>query len=237
MCEALSEALRWRRELGSLGLIAEIKRRRFGGVDLLRGRAPAEIGRAYREAGAAALSVVTSAVFGGSLRLLAEVSAADLGLPILRKDLIRDERDIAASKRAGASAVLLVVSLLGLERIPDLVQAARAQSIEPFVEVATRAEIDALRPLYDGLIATNNSDIRTNEVEGEGVSRSIGLIQRQDPRVWVSASRIAGPEDVAALAAAGFDGALVGTHLLLAEDAYQATCRMVAAARSEGTCA
>jgi indole-3-glycerol phosphate synthase len=232
MCEALSTAIRGQRRLGRLAVIAELKRRRFEGVDLLRGRSAAAIAETYRSAGATALSVVTSAWFGGSLRLLAEVAAANTGLPILRKDLIRTERDVAASRRAGASAVLFVLPLLGLERLAALLQAARAESIEPFVEVSCREEIEQVRAIYPGTIAINNSDIKTNETQGAGIDRSLELIDRSDPRIWISASRIAGPADVGRLATAGFDGILIGTHLLLAADLSQACAEIVTAARS-----
>ena len=225
----MSRALQGQKERGRLGLIAEIKRRRFGGSDLFRGRSAAEIAFVYHSAGATALSVVTHALFGGSMRLLAEVSAAGLGLPILRKDLIRTERDVQASKRAGASAVLLVAGLLEIERLAGLLQVARGEGVEPFVEVASRQEMDEVRERYDGLVAINNSDVKTNETEGQGISRSLDLIDRRDTRVWVSASRIGGPNDVRALAAAGFDGILIGTYLLLADDLRVATERIVAA--------
>jgi indole-3-glycerol phosphate synthase len=232
MCDALSHAIREQRKQGGLGVIAELKRHRPGKGDLFRGRSPTEIASVYRSAGVTALSVVTSPWFGGSMRILEEVVAADLGLPILRKDLIQTEKAVEASKRAGASAVLLVLPLLGRERVVAMLHAAREASLEPFVEVASRQEINELRAIYEGIIAINNADIQTSEIEGEDIARSVALIERKDPRLWVSASRIGGPEEVHALAAAGFDGILVGTHLLLADDLLAATTRMVAAARA-----
>lgn len=233
MCHALSHAIREQRKHGGLAVIAELKRRPPNRGDLFRGRSPTEIASVYRSAGVTALSVVTSPWFGGSLRLLEEVAAANLGLPILRKDLIRTEKAIEASKRCGASAVLLVLPLLGRERLVAMLHAAREALVEPFVEVACRREIDELREIYDGIIAINNADIQTGEIEGEGIARSVALIERKDPRLWVSASRISGPEDVGTLAAAGFDGILIGTHLLLADDLRGETMRMVAVAQGE----
>jgi indole-3-glycerol phosphate synthase len=229
MCESLSQAIRAQQRQGKLGVIAELKRRRPGGPDLLRGRDCAEIASVYQSAGATALSVVTSPWFGGSIAMLEEVSAANLGLPVLRKDLIQTEQAVRESKRAGASAVLLVLPLLGLERLAAMREAARGEGLEAFVEVATRDEIEAIRSMHDGVIAINNADIRTNEQEGEDVGRSIALIDRSDPRLWVSASRISGPEDVRKLAHAGFDAILIGTRLLLADDLASETGRIVAA--------
>ena len=117
-----------------------------------------------------------------------------------------------------------------MPRLVDLLQAAQDRSVEPFVEVANRREIDEVRDVHDGIIAINNANLETLEREGDGISRSIALIERKDPRLWVSASRIGGPQDVRALVAAGFDGILIGTHLLLAEDLRVETGRIVAAA-------
>ena len=155
--------------------------------------AQAEIAAVYRSCRAhTALSVVTSPWFGGNLRMLDEVAAADLGLPILRKDLISTERAVEASKRAGASAILLVLPLLGRDRLRAMLEVARELDVEPFVEVATREEIFELREVYPGVVAINNADIKTNEVEGDDISRSTSLIDRQDARLWARASRIHG---------------------------------------------
>ena len=232
MHAALSHAVRARNERGELAVIAELKRRRAEGTDLFRGRSAAEI------AGAVSLGR-RRGVFGRHqrvvwrqhARMLGEVAAADLGLPILRKDLIRSDRDIEASRRAGASAVLIVFSLVELPQLVDLLQAARERAIEPFVEVAHRREIEALREIHDGIIAINNANIATLERDGDDISRSVALIERNDRRLWVSASRISGAPEVRALVAAGFDGILLGTHLLRAHDLCAETRRIVGAAK------
>lgn len=235
MGNALSRAIRQQKQQGNLAIIAEVKQRRYGGESLLRGRSAAQIARTYQKAGATAISVVTSSWYGGSLRLLEEVASADLALPILRKDLIRNEKAIVESHNAGATAVLLALPLLGLKRLVDLVEIARARLIEPFVEVSNEKEIADLREAYPGVIAINNSDIKTNETEGAGIERSIELIDRREDRLWVSASRVESPEQVRCLARAGFDGILIGTRLLSADDLGNATRRIVEAGQSVAT--
>jgi len=235
MGDALSQAIRQQKQRGSLAIIAEIKQRRYHGESLLRGRSAAEIARTYQKVGATAISVVTSSWYGGSMGLLEEVASAGLSLPILRKDLIRNEKAIVETHNAGATAVLLALPLLGLKRLVDLVEIARARSIEPFVEVSNEQEIAALRESYTGVIAINNSDIKTNETEGQGIERSTELIDRREDRLWVSASRVEGPEDVRRLSQAGFDGILIGTSLLQADDLETATRRVVEAGQSAAT--
>ena len=266
MCDTLSTAIRREGKQRHLAVIAEVKQQRYRGTDLLRGRPAAEIARVYRDAGATALSVVTSPWFGGTMQLLESVASADCSLPILRKDLIRNEKGIRETRNAGATAVLLALPLLGLKRLVDLVDTARAHSLEPFIEVSSAEEVAQLLDTYDGIIAINNSDIKTNETSGEGIERSIALFtaaQQRPPspatapaesqasaghpgpsgtrqpnlavrakRLWISASRISGVEDVRRLAQAGLDGILIGTHLLESQDLNEATCGIVAAARS-----
>ncbi|NOY30684.1 MAG: indole-3-glycerol-phosphate synthase [Planctomycetes bacterium] len=235
MSDALSRAIRLQRQRGNLAIIAEVKQRRYGGESLLRGRSAAEIARTYQEAGATAISVVTSSWYGGSMGLLEEVASAGVSLPILRKDLIRNEKAIIETHNAGATAVLLALPLLGLKRLVDLVEIARARSIEPFVEVSNEKEIAELRESYTGVIAINNSDIKTNETEGAGIERSTELIDRQEDRLWVSASRVESPEEVQHLSRAGFDGILIGTSLLSADNLARATRRIVEAAQPAAT--
>ena len=144
MSDALSAAIRRQIRDGGLAVIAELKQRRYEGVELLGRRSARKIASSYQAAGAAAISVVTSRLFGGSMRLLEEAASADTGLPLLRKDLICCDRDVRESKQAGASAVLLVLSLMDLSRIVDLAQSVREQNMEPFVEVSTPDEIEQL---------------------------------------------------------------------------------------------
>lgn len=67
---------------------------------------------ALQQAGAPALSVVTEAKqFGGSLELLRQVVQA-VNIPVLRKDFICTEAEIAQSKACGAAAVLLMYACL-----------------------------------------------------------------------------------------------------------------------------
>ena len=63
--------------------------------------------------GAAAISVLTEpSRFDGSLEHLEEVVAAVPGTPVMRKDFLVDPVQILEARRAGASGVLLITTLL-----------------------------------------------------------------------------------------------------------------------------
>ena len=73
-----------------------------------------EIAREYERAGAAAISVLTETdYFLGSPQYLKEI-AAEVKIPVLRKDFTVDEYQIYEAKILGAKAVLLIVALLQL---------------------------------------------------------------------------------------------------------------------------
>jgi indole-3-glycerol phosphate synthase len=200
-------------------VIAEIKPRTGDGDDLLRGRAPADLARAYAEAGAACLSVVTGRWFGGSLELLGTV-AARTGLPVLRKDFLTRPGQLEESAAAGASAVLLTAQLLPAGTLRRLVEHALRLGLTPFVEVTGEAEILDVPHPADCVIAVNNKDIRVRERTPADLGRSVRLLPTllaTGTPCPVSASGIDTPAHGAGLLAAGYAGLLVGTALLRAD--------------------
>jgi indole-3-glycerol phosphate synthase len=197
-------------------LIAELKRRSADGEDLFDGRSPADIVALYEELGAPCLSVVTGSWFGGDDNLLREVAALT-DKPLLKKDFITSERQIAAARRLGASAVLLTAELLPGELTARLAAAALRHGLTPFVEVANEAQLARLGDAAGCVVAVTNKDIRRRERGDAQIERSLSLLPavlRSGAECAVSASGIAGPEIAARLLDAGYDALLVGTALL-----------------------
>jgi indole-3-glycerol phosphate synthase len=199
-------------------VIAEIKPRTGDGDDLLGGRGPAEIAGTYLEAGAACLSVVTGRWFGGRLDLLRTVTA-QTGLPVLQKDFITRESQVATAAELGAAAVLLTARLLAAASLRLLVERSLLLGITPFVEVTCEAEIAAVPHPQDCVIAVNNKDIQDRERAAADLGRSTRLLPAvlaSGTACPVSASGIDTPEQAAELLTAGYAGLLVGTTLLRA---------------------
>ena len=97
---------------GATNVIAEIKHRSPSRGVIRAEFDPAAIAESYAGAGAAALSVLTEEdFFGGSLEHLRAVRKV-VALPLLRKDFIFDEWQLAESASAGADAVPLIVAVL-----------------------------------------------------------------------------------------------------------------------------
>jgi indole-3-glycerol phosphate synthase len=201
--------------------IMEIKRRSADGEDLLAGRPVHEVVDTYHRLGAPCLSVVTGPWFGGNDGLLREVAALT-DRPILKKDFIATDRQIANAKAMGAAAVLLTADLLPSGLTARLASGCLRHSVTPFVEVTTAAQVEALGDARGCVVAVNNKDIRQRERGEAQIERSLSLlpaIRRSGADLAVSASGIADPDVATRLLGAGFDALLIGTGLLTAGDA------------------
>jgi indole-3-glycerol phosphate synthase len=200
-------------------VIMELKPRSADGLDLFRGRTPAELVARYEAAGAPCLSVVTGRWFGGTPELL-RVVAARTRLPVLQKDFFTNAPQIHEAHRLGASAVLLTAALLPRVALARLIDTCLSIGLTPFVEVTSEAEIDAVPRARSCVIAVNNKDIVQRERGAPDIDRSLELLpalRRSGTPCPVSASGIGRPETAARLLDAGFAGLLIGTGLLLGE--------------------
>ena len=84
-----------------------------------------EIAKAYEEAGASAISVLTEPdFFQGENRFLTEIKQA-VSLPVIRKDFIIDAYQIYEAKVIGADAVLLIATILTEEELDAFQRLAR----------------------------------------------------------------------------------------------------------------
>jgi indole-3-glycerol phosphate synthase len=122
---------------------------------------------------------------------------------------------------AGASALLLTVSLLEDPLLSELHAEARANGLETLVETHDRDEIDRVVSLglEPDVLGINNRDILVLETDDGDVSQTEGLASLAPPGWLVlSESAIQGPVDASRARDAGADAVLVGTAILQAED-------------------
>jgi indole-3-glycerol phosphate synthase len=199
-------------------VIMEVKLRNADGTSLVGTRSLAGIVADYEAAGAPCLSVVTGRWFGGTPDLLREVARLT-DLPVLQKDFITKDNQLADARELGASAVLLTAQLLPESVLRHLIESCLRLGLTPFVEVVSKAEADAVVRGEDCVVAVNNKDIRQRERDPADISRSTSLLPavlRSGTRCPVSASGIDHPATAARLVNAGFAGLLIGTGLLRA---------------------
>lgn len=204
---------------GHIPVIAEIKPSSPAEGNLLGDRDPDVLAKAYAKGGAACISVVTGRWFGGNIHLLENI-ARHTSLPILRKDLIVNQEQIRQSKDLGATAVLLTRKILQPSHLSKMIEACISLDITPFIEVATQAELDTLPSDNRIIVGIANRDIAQKEMDIDSGLQSLSLINKLSARVGavISASGISSPGEANQLFQAGFDGLLIGTALLLAEN-------------------
>jgi indole-3-glycerol phosphate synthase len=214
-----SRALWDQYRFGKMPVIPDIKIRSPREGDLLRGRDPAEIVEILVAAGTPVVSVVTEpSYFGGSPDLLRRIVQA-ASLPVLRKDFIQKREQLQESADLGASAVLLIASMLEQEQLFRLVEAALALGLEPLVETHDQAEINFANGLNLTMMGINNRNIVELEMDNGSVSTTEKLAGLIGPGVLVvSESSISSPSDVQRALAAGAHAVLTGTAILQARD-------------------
>lgn len=211
-------------------MIPDIKCRSPKEGDLLQGRDPVVAAAVLAKAGAPVLSVVTESVhFGGSLRLLEDV-VRETGLPVLRKDFIKEKADLYQTKEAGASAILLICSMLEEDTLKEFYQEALQIGLEPLVEAHNGVELLMAERLGARLIGINNRNILALEKDGGTVASTQQLSAHKPPGSFlISESGILNEGDVQLARLAGADAVLVGTALWQAPDmaaAYQSFSRL-----------
>lgn len=198
----------------TLSVIAEFKRR-SPSAGVIRDDDPGARARAYRDAGASAVSVLTDPdAFGGSLEDL-QVAARASSLPILMKDFVVDPAQIRAGWAAGASAVLLIVRCLDETRLHRLYEETRSLGLDALVEVHDAAELDRALALREAIVGINNRDLDTLETDRR---RAAALLPRIPPgRIAVAESGYLEPAHLAELRGTA-DAVLIGTALMRAPD-------------------
>ena len=212
-------ALRRKAETGP-AVIAEIKKA-SPSKGLIRAEFDVEwIARRYRNAGAAALSVLTDEPwFQGSLRNL-ELASAASPLPCLRKDFMIDEYQVVEARAHRADAILLIAAALADSEMKHLAEVAAGFSLDVLVEVHTREELErVLQTLGTELasaIGVNNRDLKTFEVRLETSLNLVEQIPAQTVRV--TESGISTAADIARLRDAGYNAFLIGESLMRQPD-------------------
>jgi indole-3-glycerol phosphate synthase len=223
---SLSAALR---RSGEVALMAECKRRSPGAGEIRPGLDPAELVRGYRDEGAAALSVLTDRPFFGGGPEDVRAARESVELPILRKDFTLDTLQAVEARAMGADAVLLIVRILGDDRLRELLDVAAGLGMDALVETHDADEVRRALDAGAGIVGINNRDLATFETE---LSTTLGLLDEVgDDVVVVSESGIRTREDVARLGAAGVDAVLVGETLLRAEDPGAAAAHLAGVPR------
>jgi indole-3-glycerol phosphate synthase len=206
-----------------LNLIAEIKKA-LPGIGLIRADFDAvDIARAYADAGADALSIVTDErYYQGHLDHIHAVRDA-VKLPVLRRDFIIDAYQVYESRAAGADAILLIAEVLETGHLIDLQILATELNMTCVIEVHDMENLIRVRDAVIGFphrsysqLAINNRDLRSGKTDLGTTLRMAELVEDRD--VLISEGGIRTRDDVRKLASADVRAAMVGEALLRSDD-------------------
>ncbi len=199
-----------------LRLIAEIKKASPSKGLLRADFDPLAIAACYVAAGAHAISVLTDRrYFQGSLDDLYRVAQYS-SVPLLRKDFIVDPYQVYEAVVAGASSALLIVGILDDAELADLIALERSLGLEPQVEVHDATEVERALKAGALIVAINNRDLKTFDVDLATTERLRPLIPAD--RIVVSESGIRTAADVARLRAANVQAIHIGESLMVSGD-------------------
>lgn len=175
-----------------------------------------KIAREYEAAGADCISVLTEPRwFLGSDRYLEEIVSM-VKIPCIRKDFTVDEYMIYEAKVLGASAVLLICSILSKEQIREYIQICDMLGLSALVEAHDEREVQMAVDAKSRIIGVNNRNLKDFSVDTDNSRR----LREQIPTeiLFVSESGVQSAKDVKKLREIGADAVLIGETLMRAAD-------------------
>lgn len=207
---------------GQLSVIAEIKRKSPSAGMIAENASAVDQARAYENAGADALSILTdSQFFGGKLEDLWEVNEFltqhQRYTPTIRKDFMIEPIQVMEALEAGSKAILLIVRALEDDELKILRESADEASIDCLYEVHTEAELEKALPHNPRILGVNNRDLARFVTDLSVTEELFPLIP--EGIIKVSESGILSAEDAWRVREAGADALLCGEALMRAEDA------------------
>lgn len=211
-----------KRSLGSAlraekpAIIAEVKKASPSKGVFRKDFEPLALARAYHEGGAAAISVVTEPDhFQGSGDWIASIRGV-VDLPILRKDFIVDELQVAQSAALGADAILLIARILTSEQLKWLGMAAAEAGLEIVHEAHDSEDLQKLADVNSQIVGINARDLDTFTVD---IERFDMLRDHIAPEALpVAESGLYSRDQIAQLVETGYQGFLIGESLIVSPD-------------------
>ena len=211
---------------GQYALIAEIKKASPSAGLIRPDFDPPMLAKAYHEAGAACLSVLTDVpYFQGDDAFVAQTRAA-VPLPVLRKDFIVDPWQILESRSLGADCILIIMAALSDTQAAEIEDAAIGLGMDVLIEVHDEEEFDRALALKSSLIGVNNRNLKTMTTDIATTERLAAKLPAG--RVLVAESGLRSPGDLARMAGCGARRFLIGESLMRQDDLVAATRALLA---------
>jgi indole-3-glycerol phosphate synthase len=210
---------------GSTGIIAEFKRKSPSkGWFKTKELEVEPVVRYYNDRGAAGISVLTDEdFFGGDLDDLIQTKVIS-DIPVLRKDFMIDEWQIAEAKAFGADVILLIAACLTPAEVKQMAAFTKSIGLEVLLEIHNEEELDHICDDVD-MVGVNNRDLKTFKVDINTSLNLINKIPKNKPAV--AESGISNVETITILRQAGFKGFLIGETFMKEADPGKAFAEFV----------
>lgn len=175
-----------------------------------------KIAEEYEKAGASCISVLTEPKwFMGNDDYLKEI-VSHVSVPCLRKDFTVDEYMIYEAKILGASAVLLICTLLETKTIKHYIDICDSLGLSALVEVHNENEIYSALKAGARIIGVNNRNLNDFTVDIRNSERLRRLVPENI--LFIAESGIKTSDDIKILRQANVNGVLIGETLMRAPD-------------------
>jgi indole-3-glycerol phosphate synthase len=149
----------------------------------------------------------------------------------MRKDFLVEPVQVLEARKAGASGVLLITTMLDEAKLRGMLDCAWDHGMFVLLESFDEEDLKRSARYLDGkgqlLIGVNTRNLRTLEVDGDRLQNFGPLLPQA---TCVAESGLHSPEDAARVAGWGYSMALVGTALMRSDD----PTRLVAAMTDAG---
>lgn len=208
------------------GIIAEFKRKSPSKGIINDKVSVKEVTKAYADAGASALSVLTDRNFFMGRKTDLVRARQSNAIPVLRKDFMIDEYQVIEAKSLGADIILLIAAILTPEEIQKLASLAKSLGLNVLLEVHNLEELErSINPNLDA-IGVNNRNLADFSVSVDTSYQVAPHIPAEFLKI--SESAISNPETIKQLKLAGFNGFLIGENFMKHEDPGKAMREFVA---------
>ncbi len=198
-------------EASEYGIIAEFKRKSPSKGWINADAEPEMVAWMYERGGASAISVLTDEkFFGGHIDDIRRVRPL-IDIPILRKEFIIDQYQIAEARVSGADAILLIAAALSKDECRELARYAVSLGLEVLLEVHSASELEYINE-DTAVVGVNNRSLGSFITSVE-TSIKLAAVMPKD-KICVSESGIFNPETVRMLRKCGYKGFLIGENFM-----------------------
>jgi indole-3-glycerol phosphate synthase len=211
---------------GDYALIAEIKKASPSAGVIRADFDAAALARAYDNAGAACLSVLTEEdYFQGNDTYLLQARDA-VTLPVIRKDFTLEPYQVVESRAIGADCILLIMAAIDDTQAAELEDYAGQWKLDVLIEVHDEAELARALKLKSPLIGVNNRNLKTLATDLATTERLATRLPHD--RVLVAESGLKTRGDLARMQRCGAMRFLIGESLMREKDVEAATRALLA---------